>query len=134
VAAGSHHGRAVPARLDAVGDGLLGWAVAVDDIAPVAGRLGVAVTTIARQGMSARLTGVAEAMRDPYLPFFIARDPGIPDPAAAGAAGGITWIELAGKADRLRNWLGGASLPVRFVDGPPGVRAVGVGDRELRDG
>ena len=66
------------------------------------------------------------------LPFFISRDPGIPDPGLGGDAGGITWIELAGDAARLERWLDRASLPVRVVDGPPAVRAVGIGQRELR--
>jgi hypothetical protein len=126
-------GAAVIARIARTGDGLMGWAVAVDAVEPVAERLGVAVSTIARAGLSARLAGVAEAMRDPYLPFFIARDAGVADPAGgAGADGGIAWLEVAGDAERLRAWLDGAALPVRVVDGPPGVRAMGVGDRELR--
>jgi hypothetical protein len=111
----------------------MGWAVAVDDVAPVAARLGTEVSTIARSGLTARLTGVAEAMREPFLPFFIARDAGIADPAgAAGGPGGIAWLEVAGDAARLRDWLGGEDLPVRVADGPPAVLAMGAGDRELR--
>src|SRR4051794_28514118 len=114
-AAASDLGRAVQARI-AAGDGLMGWAVAVDDVEPVAARLGTAISTIARSGLTARLTGVAEAMREPFLPFFIARDPGVADPARSGdGAGGIAWVEVAGDAARLEQWLGGASLPVRVV-------------------
>ena len=136
-AAGSDLGRAVRDRVAATGDGLMGWAVAVDAIEPVAARLGTAISTIARCGLTARLTGVAEAVREPFLPFFIARDPGVPDPAgsgggAGGIAGGIAWIEVAGDAARLERWLGGAELPVRVVEGAPDVRAMGVGDREWR--
>jgi hypothetical protein len=131
-AAGSALGSAVQARIARDGEGLLGWAVAVDDVETVAARLGTAVTTIRREGLSARLTGVAEAMREPFLPFFISRDPGVPDPAAAGDAGGIAWVEVAGDAARLERWLGGAALPVRVVAGPAGVHALGVGERELR--
>jgi catechol 2,3-dioxygenase-like lactoylglutathione lyase family enzyme len=125
-------GAAVLERVTGTGDGLMGWAVAVDAVEPVAERLGVAVTTIARQGLSAHLAGVAEAMREPCLPFFIARDPGSADPAGRGEGGGIAWVEVAGDAERLRTWLGGAALPVRVVDGPPAVRAMGVGERALR--
>jgi Glyoxalase-like domain len=127
-------GAAVLERVARTGDGLMGWAVAVDAVEPVAQRLGVAVSTIARAGLTARLAGVAEAMGEPFLPFFIARDPGVADPSAGGGAGagGIAWLEVAGDAERLSAWLGGAALPVRVVDGPPGVRAVGVGGRELR--
>jgi catechol 2,3-dioxygenase-like lactoylglutathione lyase family enzyme len=131
-AAGAALGAAVQARIAAAGDGLMGWAVAVDAVEPVAARLGTAISTIARQGLSAHLTGLEEAMREPFLPFFIARDPGVPDPAAGGGARGITWLEVSGDAARLERWLGGAELPVRVVDGAPGVRALAVGSRELR--
>jgi hypothetical protein len=133
-AAASDLGQAVAANLERVGDGLMGWAVSVDDVAPVAARLGVEVSKIGRQGMTAQLAGLEEAMREPSLPFFIARDHGIPDPAAdAQDAGGITWIEVSGDADRVGQWLGVADLPVRVVDGEPGVNAAGIGpDRELR--
>lgn len=126
-------GAAVLERLARDGDGLIGWAVAVDAVEPIAERLGVAVTTIARAGLRARLAGVAEAMREPALPFFIARDPGVPDPGDGGAAGGIAWLEVSGDRDRLRAWLADAALPVRVVDGPPAVRAIGAGGRELRE-
>ena len=67
-------------------------------------------------------------MAEPCLPFFIARGPGVPDPAASGDAGGISWIEVAGDEDRLRAWLGDdGGLPVRVVSGDPAVRAVGIG-------
>jgi hypothetical protein len=131
-AAGSALGTAVQARIAAAGDGLMAWAVAVNAVEPVAARLDTAISTISRSGLSAYLTGVAEAMADPFLPFFIARDPGVPDPAAGGAAGGIAWVEVAGDAARLERWLSGAELPVRVVPGAPEVRAVGVGEREWR--
>jgi hypothetical protein len=131
-AAASWLGAAIQERIVRHGNGLFAWAVAVERVEPVADRLGTPVTTIAREGLSAHLTAVAEAMRDPSLPFFIARDPGVPDPAAGGDAGGIAWIEVSGDAARLAQWLEGADLPVRVVDGEPGVRAIGVGARELR--
>ena len=131
-AASSDFGRGLLARLADRGDGLLGWAVAVDDVGAVARRLGTTVTPITRAGLSARLTGMAEAMREPFLPFFIDRDPGVPDPGIDGDAGGITWLEVAGDAARLRSWLDLASLPVRVLDGPPAVHAVGIGEREFR--
>jgi hypothetical protein len=106
--------------------------VAVDDVDPVVARLGTTVTTLRREGLSARLTGVAEAMREPSLPFFVSRDPGVGDPGAEGDAGGITSIEVAGDAKRLEHWLDSTALPIRVVDGPPAVRAVGIGDHTLR--
>src|SRR3954452_7125244 len=56
-AARSAIGRAVQRRIVAVGDGLLGWAVAVDDVTPHAERLGIGISTIAREGLSAHLAG-----------------------------------------------------------------------------
>jgi hypothetical protein len=131
-AAGSELGRAVSGRIERAGDGPMAWAVAVDEIAFVARLLGTEVSAISRQGLTARLTGVAEAMAEPFLPFFIERDPGIPDPGVAGDAGGIEWIEVAGDAAKLADWLGGADLPVRVVEGEPAVVAVGVGGQVLR--
>ena len=131
-AARSEFGRGLVARLAERGDGLLAWAVAVEDIDSVARRLGTTITAITREGLSARLTGLAEAMREPFLPFFIERDAGVPDPGVDGDAGGITWIEVAGDAARLEQWLDSLPLPARVVDGPPGVRTVGIGEREFR--
>jgi Glyoxalase-like domain len=124
-AAASLFGRAIAAAPDA----LFGWAVAVPDVPAEANRLGLEVTSIERDGLFARLTGVAEAMAEPWLPFFIQRDPGIADPGADGDAGGIAWVELAADAERLRAWLdGGEELPVRYAAGEaPGLRAVGLG-------
>jgi hypothetical protein len=136
-AAASDLGRALSARLDLVGEGLFGWAVAVDAVEPVADRLGLVITTIQRQGLRAHLAGLAESMTDPSLPFFISRDPGVADPAAggevlAGDAGGITGVGAAGDPDRLDRWLNGYDLPVRMASGTGAVRAVGIGNRELR--
>jgi hypothetical protein len=114
-------GAALQARLDAHGDGLWAWAVAVDDVAP----LGLEISRIERAGLTAHLAGVARALREPWHPFFIERDPGVADPSAGGTAGGITWVEVS--ADPVL-----PDLPVRVADGPPGVLAVGIGERELR--
>jgi hypothetical protein len=131
-AASSALGSAVAARIAHEGDGLMAWAIAVEDVEPVAARLDISITTITRRGLTARLAGLAEAMRRPFLPFFLSREQGIRDPGSGSAAGGITWVELAGDAALLRRWLGAADLPVRISEGPPGVRAVGIGERELR--
>jgi hypothetical protein len=124
-AAASPIGRAVAAAPD----GLFGWVVAVPDVEAHAQRLGLDVTSIERDGLTARLAGVARAMAEPWLPFFIQRDPGIADPGAAGNAGGIAWLELTSDADSLRAWLGGGEeLPVRYAEGDaPRLRAVGLG-------
>ncbi len=124
-------GRILSAAIAERADGLMAWCVAVDDVDAVAGRLGTDIVPIAREGLSARLTGVAEALAEPCLPFFIERDPDVADPGAEGDAGGIAWVEVAGDAERLAAWLGG-ELPVRVTAGPPALLAVGIGNRELR--
>lgn len=133
-AAGSPIGGALQARLADQGDGLFAWSVGVEDVDQVADRLDLPVTVIAREGLTARLVGVAEALPNPVLPFFIERDEGVLDPGGGGDAGGITWVEVAGDGDALEQRLGGAELPVRVVDGPVGVVALGIGERELRNG
>lgn len=130
-AAASELGRTLAARIER-GDGPMGWAVAVDDIEPVARLLGTEVSVIGRQGMTALLTGVAEAMAEPFLPFFIERDPGVADPGAAGEGEGIEWVEVAGDPRKLADWLGGAPLPVRVVPGEPAVVALGVSGQTVR--
>jgi catechol 2,3-dioxygenase-like lactoylglutathione lyase family enzyme len=127
-ASGSEVGAALQSAI-ARGDGLLGWAVAVDDLGPVAARLGTPITTVGRQGRMGRLTAVAESLAEPCLPCFIERGPA---PQAGRPAAAIGWIELAGDARRIERWLGGAELPLRVVEGEPAVRAVGIAGRELR--
>jgi catechol 2,3-dioxygenase-like lactoylglutathione lyase family enzyme len=131
-AAASVLGRALEGHLRELGDSLFRWCVAVDDVEAVAERLDTSIDAISRQGLTARLTGLAEALREPCLPFFIERDPGVGDPGAGGDAGGITGVEVSGDAERLAAWLGAAELPVRVVAGPPALVAFGVGEREVR--
>jgi hypothetical protein len=75
-----------------------------------------------------------EAVAEPWLPFFIERSADSADPGDGGSAGGISWLEVGGDADRLDGWLGAAILPVRVVGGAERLQAVGIGDRELRWG
>ena len=130
-AAGSALGRAVTERLAGVGEGLMGWAVATEDVTAVAGRLGTELVEIRRQGFVGRLTGVAEAMTEPCLPFFIERGADVAEPGAGGDAGGLQWVEVAGDAAQLDAWLGGEELQVRVQPGAPALIAVGIGDQRL---
>jgi hypothetical protein len=130
-AAGSPLGRALRQRIEQAGEGLMGWAVEVDDVQPVAARLKTEILTVGRQGRQARLTGTLESLRDPYLPFFIAREAGDHHPGAGEHARNISWIEVTGDVARLEWWLDGAALPVRIATGAPAITAVGVGDRVL---
>jgi hypothetical protein len=131
-AAGSALGRAVTERLTGVGEGLMGWAVSTDDVTAVAARLGTELVEIRRQGFVGRLTGVAEAMAEPGLPFFVERGRDVAAPGAGGDAGGLRWVEVAGDAARLDAWLGGEPLPVRVRPGAPALLAAGIGEQELR--
>lgn len=111
----------------AAGDGLIGWAVRVDDVEATAARLGTRVSTIRRSGLEGRLTGVEEALDEPTLPFFIQ---GTSRPGEGGTER-LSWIEVAGDAQRLHHWLDGTDLGVRVVEGPPAVRAIGLGERRF---
>ena len=132
-AADSPMGSAVQARLTEQGDGLFAWVIVLDGVEQFADRLGLPVITVAREGLSARVAGLAEALRNPVLPFFLERDEGVADPGEGADAGGITWLEVAGDREALESRLGGTELPVRVVDGPVGVIAMGIGGRELRN-
>lgn len=118
------------------GDALCGWAVAVEDVGAVAVRLGTTISTVGRQGMTARLTGVLQSLAEPALPFFIERAAGRiarrTAPPLANATASIAWLEVAADARRLTDWLGSAELPVRVVDGEAGVNAIAVGEHQLR--
>jgi Glyoxalase-like domain len=118
----SRLGSTLQASIARASEGLMGWAVLVDDLAPHAERLGTSISTISRQGLHASLTGVVEALNEDFLPFFIERAPSVPDPGAAGDAGGITWIEIAGDAPR---WRRGSAVPTCPYGSSRVVRACG---------
>jgi hypothetical protein len=129
-AARSEVGAALQSAL-AADDGWLSWAIAVPDVSAVAAALQISTTSVGRQGMMAHLAGVSEAMAEPGLPFFIERRGPRPGPPRDHLPA-LAWIEVSGDADRLSRWLAGAALSVRIVAGEPALRAVGIGERELR--
>jgi hypothetical protein len=111
----------------------------------VIGRLGVDITPGSidmPDGTTTtwRMAGVAALTAEPYLPFFIGYDQPVDARSLAGLPAdspeGISWVEVAGDRTRLDEWLGGAELDVRVIDGEPGVRAAGLatagGDIVLR--
>src|SRR6185295_16781678 len=55
-------GHELAKRIRERGEGLMGWVVAVDDVIAEAGRTGAELSTIERDGLRARLAGVATAM------------------------------------------------------------------------
>lgn len=120
--------------------------VATDRIEETAARLGLTVEPGGRarpDGTEVRWrgAGIEERGDDLSLPFFIDWD--VPDGLHPGAAPaehripveGIAWAEVGGDRERLDEWLGDISVPIRVVDGAePRVLAVGLsvrGDTDL---
>ncbi len=121
----------------AAGDRLAAWCVSTDDLDGVARRLGLAVTSGTRalpdgRTLAWRSAGLDEVRTRPHLPFFIDWEvpeelhPGRSQADHAVEPAGISRIEVSGDASELREWVDDADLPVRVVDGPSGVRAVGI--------
>jgi hypothetical protein len=86
-----------------------------------------------------RMAALDDPRRAPWMPFFLAWDvtdelhPGR-DPAGHGVRPtGIAWVEVGGDAERLRAWLNGDELPIRFVEADPGIHrvAISTADGEL---
>jgi hypothetical protein len=121
-----------------------GWvtiAVATDDLDAVAMRLGLKVDSGSRtrpdgRVLRWRMAALDEQRRKPWMPFFLAWD--VPEDLHPGRARaghrvrprGIAWVELVGDAEQRRSWLDGADLPIRVVEGEPGIRRVAVGSSD----
>ncbi len=104
-------GRAVAQRA-ADGGGWMSWAVSVNDIAPIEGRLG----REARPGHRIRpdghdlcwqQIGVLDVMDDAQLPFFVQwSSPAADHPSTGGGAVGIERVEMCGDPASISDWLG----------------------------
>ena len=93
-------------------EGWMGWSVVVDDVKPEAARLGIETGTLERGGLLVDHAGMEQARSRPSLPFFVARRPGVADPAQAPCVHevplrGAIRVELRGRASELDRWLGG---------------------------
>ena len=132
----SAFGRSVIERT-AEGEGWLLMVASSDDVDAEARRLGLDVQEGARARADGseirwRMAGIDDPRREPWMPFFITWD--IPDelyPGRQRAAHtvqprGLSWVEVGGDEDRLREWLGDAELPIRVTDGEPGIRRVAI--------
>jgi hypothetical protein len=124
-------------RALASGDRLLGLAIGVDDISLHAERLGEPIFDVPRnmdggKRVLFRLTGVAGMLSIATLPWFVETTEGrelrLGDRAARHRATprGISWVEFGGDASAIAARLGDETLPVRCVDGRPGVQAIGI--------
>jgi len=125
------------AEQSAGGDRLAAWCLRTDNIDEVAGRLGLTPVSMSRirpdgVELSWRLAGL-EAGLARALPFFIQWDiPPAEHPGhTLGEGPGISWVEVGGGSAGLAEWLGPNDLDVRVVDGPAGIRRVGVLDTVL---
>jgi len=134
---GDPESRHLAALIDG-GRSLLGWGVAVDDIEAVATRLNLEVQrgSIAGEDGSTGSWQYVYDASDESLPFFIRYDDS-PEvrlrrwqdrarEVGNAGFGGLTFVEVAGDEGKVRRALGGVTLPVRFVNGRPGLHAVGI--------
>lgn len=139
----SAFGRSVLERI-AERDGWLVIVVTTDDVEAEASRLGLEVSAGVRSRPDGsevrwRMTGLDAPAREPWMPFFMSWDippelhPGRQHAGHGVKAQGLAWVEVAGEGDRLRSWLGDTDLPIRVVDGPPGIvrAAVTTADGEI---
>ena len=121
------------------GEGLVGWSVGTDDLDRVARRLGLEIVRGKRKRpdgvrLTWRAAGIEAAMHSRgALPFFIQWEgPGELHPGGDHqAAAGVTWVEVAAQETELRDWLGGAELPVRFASAGAGITAAAIRDLVL---
>ena len=136
VAASTVLGQVIADRI-ARGDRWFALCLADDEIGVTAGRLGLTVEEGSRTLPDGRIVswkgaGIDDPRRTPDLPFFIGwtgepgAHPGARRAPHPSGATDVAWVEIAGEAERFEAWTGDATLPVRFVDGDPGVAAVGV--------
>lgn len=116
----------------------LGWCLRTDELDVIAGRLGLEIESWSRERPDGavlrwRMAGLDAAMEDPSLPFFMQWGiddddlyPGRSPAAHAAEPEGFAWVEVAGDAERLADWIGPAELPIRVVEGDRGVTAAGI--------
>jgi hypothetical protein len=113
------------------GDSRFGWAVRTDNLDRTASRLGLKVAQGSRRSPAGdtlqwRIAGVAQAAEDSSLPFFIEWGAGTPLPGRAtvahrvGAAA-LGELTINGNEQRVHEWVGTSSLPIRVTSGTQGV-------------
>jgi Glyoxalase-like domain len=122
--------------------GWMGWGISGIDIEEVSARTGVPAVAGSIQNdegvtMSSWRYVAPDDDEGGALPFFVAYD-ATPEERLAlwterserakhpcGHAS-LVWLEVAAREQRVRAWIGDLSLPLRRVDGPPGIRSVGL--------
>jgi hypothetical protein len=116
---------------------LLGWCVRTDDLDSVAYRLGLTIAEGSRARPDGtvlrwRMAGLERSAEEPSLPFFIEWEAGTPYPGEALAQSAmIGELRLQGDAERIAQWVDGASLPLSIDEGGPRLHAAVVDDTIL---
>lgn len=119
------------------GDAWVTMAVSTDGLDDAAARLGLEVVAGRRERPDGseirwRSGGLEEPRREPWMPFFLQWDvpaelhPGRTRAGHGIRVVGIAHVDVGGDEARLREWLGGEELPIRVVEGPPGIRSVSI--------
>jgi hypothetical protein len=132
VAATTDYGRALLDRTRD-GDRLVRWSIRTDDIDAAAARLDLTVERRQRQRpdgsrLTWRAAGIAVALREPCLPFFMQWDDGSQYPGATpvvhrAGASALAWIRIStDDRAKLARWTEGArELPLRIDAGAPAL-------------
>jgi hypothetical protein len=132
----SEYGRSL-LRAIAAGDRLVRWSLRTRAIDAIAQRLGVVVEHRKRvrpdgELLSWRAAGLALALADSTMPFFMQWDHDRQYPGAMAAnhrngARRVTSLSLKPRDERFARWIEDADVPLRIVaDGEPGLWSVGV--------
>ncbi|MFC6396412.1 VOC family protein [Luteococcus sanguinis] len=131
------YGQAVRARSE-MGGGWMGWAVTVDDLAPVEERLERQAVMGSRHFPDGRLLewqqiGIKGLMADPQLPYFV-KWLSDEDVLPSALEGDIKLVEMdiAGSTSRVADWLGveigdevdGVRIEFSAPNGMPGIDKV----------
>jgi hypothetical protein len=131
--AGASEAAAGLAAATASGDRLFTWAIEPDDLDARAAALGALPLSGGGDTGRWRLLGEVEPDRPFFIEYDIARADRVEgwqrsyDKAAHECAPGqVTYLEVGGDELAMRQWVGEIDVPLRFVGGEPGLRAVGI--------
>jgi hypothetical protein len=129
------------------GDRFVRWSIRTEQIDVDAAPLGLTAERRSRRRPDGTLlawqaAGLVGALAEPWLPFFMQWDraedfPGaLPVVHPLGSCS-LAWIEISTPhPGRVARFTAGRDLPVRIVDGPPGIHAAAItttaGERVLR--
>ena len=119
------------------GNRLVRWSLRTDDIGEIARERGLTPENRSRLRPDGTLltwkaAGLSLSLAEGWLPFFMQWDDPAHYPGSLAAQHmvqpqGIAWLEITPKDPlRLKQWLGTAQIPLRLVDGAPGIHRVGL--------